>query len=138
MERELRLQLDTLIAKVDELEKRLDGFALVAAPLLQPESAKRRMRAPKAPSAPTSASNDDIPPRPGANDHIGLAPSEEESFDEDALRVRVEFEAKRTTRQFGISATRAAIARVAGAEVVRLHDVPRSRLPSLLTELQAL
>jgi hypothetical protein len=58
--------------------------------------------------------------------------------DEDTLRARVDFEAKRTTRQFGIGATRAAIKRIAGDAVLRVDEVPAVLLPTLLAELQAL
>ncbi len=58
--------------------------------------------------------------------------------DEDTLRARVDFEAKRVTRQFGIGATRAAIKRMAGNGVLRVDEVPAVKLPALLAELQAL
>lgn len=133
---EVQIRLDELFNYVDALHRKLDdALALAAAapgPVSQPEvlsqpEAKpaKRARAPKAPSAPTPAATD----ANVADDHVE---------DEDALRARVEFEAKRITRQFGIGATRAAISRVAGNGALRVDDVPAVHLPALLTELQVM
>jgi hypothetical protein len=126
---EVQTRLDELFNHVDALYRKLDDLALAAAapgPVAQPEAPApaKRARAPKAPPAPTPAATD-----ANGEDH--------DIEDEDALRARVEFEAKRTTRQFGIGGTRAAIARVADG-ALRVDDVPASRLTAVLSALQAL
>jgi hypothetical protein len=165
MELELRLpQLETLAAKIDEvvrnqkaaeavsactdidteacltrleaIEQKLDALILAAAtpgPVSQPEPpqsapaerAPKRGRTQKAPLMRQQTAAEAMD-----EDH--------RVEDEDTLRARVDFEAKRTTRQFGIGATRAAIKRIAGDGVLRVDDVPAVQLPLLLTELQAL
>ena len=92
MELEVRLpQIDTVIAKIDELDKKLDALALAAAataPVSQPE--------PATPTAPARRGRQrkaaeieilDVKP-------IGVENGEDTNVeDEDALRARVEFEA---------------------------------------------
>jgi hypothetical protein len=159
MELEVHLpQLDAVIAKLDQLreaiknidtvgactgndvelcvrtvlalDKKLDTLALTAAApgsVSQPEipvKPTKRARTAKAPPAAT----------PTAADANG---EEHCAEDEDALRARVEFEAKRTTRQFGIGGTRAAIGRVVDG-ALRVDDVPAARLTAVLSALQAL
>ena len=130
---DVELCVKTLLA----LAKKLDALALVVAapgPVSQSEASEpvksapaKRVRTPKAaPTTPTSVAAD-----ANREDH-------EDVDDEDALRARCEFEARRTTRQFGIGGTRAAIARVAGDGVLRVDDVPTARLAAVLSELQAM
>jgi hypothetical protein len=112
--------LTLLVDKIDVLTL----AAAASGPVSQPEpaaaAARAKRRSPKSPPAPAAEPND--------KDHVE---------DEDALRARCEFEAKRTTRLVGLNGTRAAIARVADG-VLRIDDVPAARLPALLSALQAL
>lgn len=68
----------------------------------------------------------------GAEDNSG------DLEDEEDLRGRASFEARRTTRLFGIAGTRATIKQVAGANILTVDDVPVAKLPTLIKALQAL
>jgi hypothetical protein len=129
-------QLDALIAWLEALDRKLDTLILAAttpgsAPQPEPprsEPAKRaakRKHTQKAPPIPKETA-------PEAKNE------EHDTEDEGTLRARVAFEAKRTTRQFGIGATRAAIKRIAGDGVLRVDEVPAEQLSALLSALQAL
>jgi len=120
-----------VLARIDALEKKLD--ALVTTPAPQPEPAKRRVRAPKAPPSPPAA------PTPAAATEDDVVDGEDHDFvEEDTLRAQTEFELKRVSRQFGVSAGRAVIKRVAGDDVLRIDDVPPWQMPLLLAKLRAL
>jgi hypothetical protein len=58
--------------------------------------------------------------------------------DEDALRARTAFEAKRVSRTHGVGAMRAAIKRIAGNGMLTVDEVPPKQLGDLLAALQAL
>jgi hypothetical protein len=68
----------------------------------------------------------------------GAAEDTNDDEDEEDLRARASFEARRTTRLYGIAGTRAAIKKIAGANVLNVDDVPVAKLPALITALQAL
>jgi hypothetical protein len=163
MDLEVRLpQLDTLIAKIDELQKAVD--AVSACTNIDTEACLTRLEALDqrldtlilAAATPGSAPPQPEPPqsepakRAAKRKHTQKAPSitketvpdakdeEHDAEDEGTLRARVDFESKRTTRQFGIGATRAAIKRIAGEGVLRVDEVPAVQLSALLSALQAL
>jgi hypothetical protein len=81
----------------------------------------------------TTAPADAKPPEPEP-----VKPNGEDQDDEDTLRARAGFEAKRVQRTLGVGGLRAAICKVAGADVLQIDDVPVAKLAQLLTELQAL
>jgi len=155
MELVVRLpQLDELKAKLDQLLEVLGnvdtvgagtacGVELCVKALLahdkmsesvQPTRRARTAKAPPA-STPTASSAAAAASTLTATDANGK--DHEDVEDEDALRARVEFEAKRTTRQFGIAATRTVISSVADG-ALRIDDVPAARLAAALSALQAL
>jgi PII-like signaling protein len=129
-------QLDEMIELLEKLDKKLDALALTSAassPVVQPEVSEPVKPAPakRARKASTAATPAATPVASNVNgeDH--------DVEDEDALRARVEFEARRVQRLIGISGMRAAISRVADG-VLRIDDVPAAQLEAALTALQAL
>jgi hypothetical protein len=123
---EVQTRLDELFNHIDALHRKLDDLKLAAAPIFDaPELPPKVNRTRKAKASPAAT--------PTATD----VTEDHDAEDEDTLRARVEFEAKRTTRQFGIGGTRAAISRVADG-ALRVDDVPAAHLAAVLTALQAL
>jgi hypothetical protein len=79
------------------------------------------------------------PPKAAVIKGNGEADEDEDDNNEDDLRARVAFEAKRVTRTLGIGGMRAAIRKATGgANILQVDDVPASKLSVLLTELQAM
>jgi hypothetical protein len=87
-----------------------------------------------------------VPPEPkkprrakaAASNGEDSVPQHEDDEAEEDLRARAAFEARRTTRLFGIAGTRATIRKVAGPTVLSIDDVPVAKLPALIEALQAL
>jgi hypothetical protein len=136
--------VDDTRTKVDAL-MRDAGFPMPGGSLYMDEKASTRAeldektRAARAEATPkprkrrTAAPDDAKPPEPEPG-----KPNGEDQDDEDTLRARIGFEAKRVQRTLGVGALRVAIRKVAGADILQVDDVPVPRLAALLTELQAL
>ncbi len=146
-------QLDALLAELETVKTYLKDLletnrvAAIATPALaQPEPAaepERRGRRRKVVLVSTTSTVTGIahgksevfePAAPAATN--GAAGEDQD--DEDTLRARASFEAKRVQRTLGIGASRAVIKKIAGDGVLQIDDVPAGQLPQLLDELQAL
>lgn len=121
-------QNTVLIDLVKGLNTKMDALALAISapgaariePAEKPERAKARRAAAR--PEPVAANGED----------------EEAEDNEEDLRAEATFEAKRTTRQFGIGRTRTAIRKVGGPDANTIDDVPAAKLPKLVDELRAL
>ncbi len=123
---ELYDHVDALHQKIDDALAQRVGVSPAASEVPAETKPKRTRKA----AAPTALA----PATPAVSQTNG---EDTDVEDEDALRARCEFEAKRVQRLIGIGGMRAALSRVADG-VLHIDDVPAARLASVLTALQAL
>jgi hypothetical protein len=132
---EVRDLIEALNDKLAALNSKIDALApAVAAPAPTPIDPPLSESEPK--PAPKKRGR---PSKVKASTGNGEDHADEDVNNEDDLRARVTFEAKRVTRTLGIGGMRAAIRKATGgANILQVDDVPASKLPLLLTELQAM
>jgi hypothetical protein len=131
---EIRDFIKQIADRMNALESAI--ATITAAPTPQPEQVQPELPLTEAP--PETKKPRRTKATVKGNGEAAAPQHKDDDEDEEDLRARATFEARRTTRLYGIAGTRATIKRVAGPTVLNVDDVPTEKLPALIEALQAL